>query len=688
MLRAFILLMCLAPAADFSAAVASAADIQPQLNQLAKGDWIEQTQALEQLARIGDKAAVAAIRQKLLDSKTSAYLRGRALVALARLDGDAVANDAQAFAGSQDTRLRAATAEAYGYGTKEESSQAVAKGPLTILLKDKDPKVATAALVSWAKLYGKDAWAVVDPATKSLTTLPTNSPPELAWKFLSAMQALVYTGTPDAHERIDAFFNRFECHQQFGEPMLRGLVTTGRPSGMAMALRNIYKWTFHIRKPEGSFPRGRMLRSSDSVHQGLFAAIQRQGPKSVQAVLAILLQSTNPRDLELGCIVAAQLMPSPATGDLLLKACGESQDAYVEHRCVQALMEPAMEPARFASYFTKVLGSKHASSRIAAIDALVLCPDVNRYEAYAGIVEKGDAPEVLTAALEQLLSAPAKHLPREQIGAYFATAMADKDATVRNAATKLFKQAATRRDYPAVASDWESLLHSKDLQVRGTARKTIAMIASDDAQTELARNDGYLTEWQVLGTFRGETLARRTIAYPPETELDFSKTYQAEGIYVIPSEDKKIPPTREIRTRTIAWQKGTVTTVEGLLRVNYFVTPPTRQAIAYAAATVTPKTPGEAIIWVEGVQRQYLWLNGAKAIAPEPQVPKDKYLWLEKYPWRHHKGGTSGVRATYKVTLKPGPNQILIKAIYRGSTEWEFRVRVLGIDGSPLEVQQ
>ncbi len=307
---------------------------------------------------------------------------------------------------------------------------------------------------------------------------------------------------------------------------------------------------------------------------------------------------------------------------------------------------------------------------------------------YAGIVEKGDAPEVLTAALEQLLSAPAKHLPREQIGAYFATAMADKDATVRNAATKLFKQAATRRDYPAVASDWESLLHSKDLQVRGTARKTIAMIASDDAQTELARNDGYLTEWQVLGTFRGETLARRTIAYPPETELDFSKTYQAEGIYVIPSEDKKIPPKREIRTRTIAWQKGTVTTVEGLLRVNYFVTPPTRQAIAYAAATVTPKTPGEAIIWVEGVQRQYLWLNGAKAIAPEPQVPKDKYLWLEKYPWRHHKGGTSGVRATYKVTLKPGPNQILIKAIYRGSTEWEFRVRVLGIDGSPLEVQQ
>ena len=687
MLRAFILLMCLALTADFSAPVASAADIQPQLYQLAKGDWIQQTQALEQLARIGDKAAVAAIRQKLLDSKTSAYLRGRALVALARLDGDAIAKDVQTLSRSQDPLLRGSAAEAYGY-----SSQAVAKGPLTELLKDKDPKVATAALVSWSRLYGKDAWAVVDPATESLTDpkLSRNALGDLRWKLVPAMHALVYTGTSDAHERIDAIYKPFFLDLHFGEPLLRGLATSGRPDGLAMALRYLHKTTTRTRGAEDSFPRGRLSRPSDPVYQGLFAAIRAQGPKSVQAVLAILLQSTEPHDLELGCIVAAQLMPSPATGTMLLKACGETEDAYVEHRCVQALMEPAMQPSRYASYFTKALGSKHASSRIAAIDALMLCPDVNRYEAYAGIVEKGDAPEVLTAALEQLLSAPAKHVPRERIGEYFATVMGDKDVNVRNAAAKLFKQAATRHDYPAVAKAWEPLLHSKDLRVRGTARKTIATIASDDAQTELARNDGYLTEWQVLGTFRGETLARRLSAYPPETELDFSKTYKAEGIYDIPSKDNQEPPTREIRTRTIAWQQGTVTNVEGLLRVNFFVTPPSRYAVAYAAATVTPTTPGEAIIWVEGVETQHLWLNGAKAIAPKPEVPssEDRYLWLEKYPWRHHKGGTSGVRATYEVTLKSGPNQILIKALNKTSTEWEFRVRVLGIDGSPLEVQQ
>ena len=684
MLRASILLMCLALTADFSAPVASAADIQPQLNQLAKGDWIQQTQALDQLVRIGDKAAVVAIRQKLLDSKTSVYLRGRALVALARLDGDAIAKDVQTLSRSQDQLLRGSAAEAYGY-----SSQAVAKGPLTELLKDKDPKVATAALVSWAKLYGKDAWALVDPATKSLTTLPITAPPDHALRFLPAMHALVYTGTTDAHERIDAICNRFVHHQQFGEPLLRGLTTTGRPSGLAMALRNVYKSTLQNRSPEDSFPRGPLLRSSNQVHPGLFATIQRQGPKSVQATLGILLQSTDPHDLEVACILAAQLMPSPETGTMLLKACGESEDAYVEHRCVQALMEPAMQPTRYATYFKKVLGSEHASSRIAAIDALVLCPDVNRYEAYAGIVEKGDAPAVLTAALKQLLSAPAKHVPRERIGVYFATALADKKATVRNAAAKLFKQAATGRDYPAVAKAWEPLLNSKDIRVREIARKAIGSIAPGDAQTELARNDGYLTEWQVLGTFRGESLARRITAYPPETELDFDKTYQAEGIFIVPNKDNKIPAKHEIRTRTIAWQKGTVASVYGLLRVNYFVSPPSRYAVAYAAATVTPKTPGEAIIWVEGVETQHLWFNGAKAIAPKPQTPsnEDQYLWHETFPWRH-RYGSGATRATYKVTLKPGPNQILIKTLNKKSTEWEFRVRVLGTDGSPLEVQQ
>ena len=685
MLRASILLMCLALTADFSAPVASAADIQPQLNQLTEGDWILQTQALDQLARAGNKAATAAIRQKMLDSKTSAYVRGRALVTLARLDGGAVAKDAQAFAKSQDPHLRAAAAEAYGY-----SSQAVAKGPLTELLKDNDPKVATAALVGWARTYGKDAWAVVDPATESLadTKIPTNALPDITWKLVPAMHALVYTGTPDAHERIDAICNRFFHDRRFREPLLRGLATSGRPSGLAMALRHLHKSTTRDRKPEASFPRGQLLRSSEPVYQGLFASVRAQGSKSVQATLGVLLQSTDPHDLELACIVAAQLMPSAATGDLLLKACGESEDAYVEHRCVQALMEPAMQPTRYASYFKKVLGSEHASSRIAAIDALVLCPDVNRYEAYAGIVEKGDAPAVLTAALEQLLSAPAKHVPRERIGAYLATAMADKDATVRNAAAKLFKQAATKRDYAAVAKVWEPLLNSKDIRVRETARKAIATIAPEDALTELARNDGYLTEWQVLGTFRGESLARRTTAYPPETELDFSKTYQAEGIYAIPSEDNKEESTDEIRTRTIAWQKGAVTSVYGLLRVNYFVKPPTRQTIAYAAATVTPKRPGEAIIWVEGVESQYLWFNGSKVIAPKPQAPsnEDLYLWLDKFPWRHRMG-LGATRAIYKVTLKPGPNQILIKAHNKKSTEWEFRVRVLGTDGSPLEVQ-
>ena len=694
MLRVFVLVTCLALTADFSALPANGGDIQTPLEQLTKGDWIMQAQALEELARIGDKSSVPAIRQLLHNRQTSVYVRRRALVALARLDRDAVARDAKAFVGDSDSRLRTAAAEAYGYG-----DASVAKAPLGNLLKDKDQKVATAAVVSWAKLYGKDAWAVVDPATESLADpkLSPKAQQDLTWKFIPAMHALVYTGAPDAYARIDAIYKRVLRDSRFREPMMRGLATSGRPSALTMALRYLHKETAQNRnkvtkqnrKPADSFPRGRRLRSSDPVSQGLFAAIRGLGPEAVEAMVRTLLKSKAPQDLEIACALAAQLIPSPKTGDLLLKVCGESANAYVEHRCVGALMEPAMQPARYATYFKKVLESKHASSRIAGLDALVLCPDVNRYEAYSGIVEKGDDPAVLTAALEQLLSAPAKHVPRERIAAYLATAIADKDAKVRNAAAKLFQQAASKRDYPAVAKVWESLLHSKDIRVRETARKAIATIAPDDAQTELARNDGYLTEWRVLGTFIGGESLEKTPAYPPETELDFEKTYRAEGIFIVRNKNNKIPTKREKRTRTVAWRKGSVTTVNGLLRVNYFVSPPTRKTVAYAVATVTPKTPGQAIIWVEGVERQQLWFNGAPAITPKPKVPskEDQYLWLDDFHWHHHYG-SGATRATYKVTLKPGANQILIKTLNIGSIEWKFRVRVLNTDGSPLEVQQ
>jgi len=681
MVRVFVLVVCLALAANFSALPANGGDIQTPLEQLAKGDWIMQTQAIEELARMGDKSSVPAIRQLLNNRQTSVYVRRRALVALVRLDRGAAARDVKALAGDNDPRLRAAAAEAYGCG-----DASVAKAPLGNLLKDKDQKVATAAVVSWAKLYGKDGWAVVDPATQALANHKLSA--DLTWKLIPAMLALAHTGCPEAHARIDTVYKAMARSRDRSELVLRGLVTSGETSALVIALRYAYRHNTEKRKPDG-LPRGPLHIPNDPVYLGITTAIRRHGPEVVEKTVRTLAQSQETKDLELACVLGAQLTPSPKTGDLLLKACGESQDIYVGHTCAGALMQPAMQPARYQAYFTKLLKSKHAALRIIAIDALALCPDVNRYQAYSGIVEKGDEPEVLVAALEQLVSAPGKHVPKQRIGAYLTNAMVDKHVKVRNAAVALFKQAASKRDYPSVARDWESMVYGKNLQVRQTARQAIASIAPEDVQTELARNDGYLTQWRVLGTFLGGETLEKTPAYPPETEIDFDKTYQADGIFIT-RRKKSDPPIPKKRTRTVAWRKGSVTAVNGLLRVNYFVSPPTRKTVAYAVATVTPKTPGRAIIWVEGVARQQLWFNGAKVTAPKPQAPspKDRYLWPQKYIWNAGRFGSGATRAIYKVTLKPGPNQILIKSLNIKAPEWEFRVRVLGIDGSPLEMQQ
>ena len=67
-------------------------------------------------------------------------------------------------------------------------------------------------------------------------------------------------------------------------------------------------------------------------------------------------------------------------------------------------------------------------------------------------------------------------------------------------------------------------------------------------------------------------------------------------------------------------------------------------------------------------------------------VPRDLYLWPVHSPWRHRLIPCGG-RATYKVTLKAGPNQILIKTLNLKQEMWDVRVRVLNPDGTPLEVQ-
>jgi hypothetical protein len=348
-----------------------------------------------------------------------------------------------------------------------------------------------------------------------------------------------------------------------------------------------------------------------------------------------------------------------------------------------------MQPERYQAYFTRLLKSEQSSSRIAGIDGLAACPKVNRFEAYSEIMQEEDSNEVLKAALYQLISVPVEQAAGQKIGTYLYKAMSSKSSKehdTRHAASTLFKKIAAKRDYADVAKAWETLLHNKSLQIRPSARRAIASIATEDDQVKLARSDGYVTRWQVIGTFIGGETLKKTPAYPPETELDFSKTYEAEGIYIVKNKNNKIPPTHEKRVRTIEWLKGNVATIDGFLPVHYFVSPPRKGAVAYAAATVNSKTSGEAIIQVDSLDGQSLWVNGALVVPKRIKGNTSMYLWPQVHPWRLHKGGTVCVRDVYKVTLKEGPNQILLKTLNLNQKVWDFRVRVLNPDGSPLEV--
>ena len=83
-----------------------------RIQQLRETDWILRSAALDYLARHRVSAARKPIREILADRAAEPWLRGRALVAIARIEGPAARDDVLRFAKHGDSKLRGAAAEA------------------------------------------------------------------------------------------------------------------------------------------------------------------------------------------------------------------------------------------------------------------------------------------------------------------------------------------------------------------------------------------------------------------------------------------------------------------------------------------------------------------------------------------------------------------------------------------------
>jgi hypothetical protein len=230
--------------------------------------------------------------------------------------------------------------------------------------------------------------------------------------------------------------------------------------------------------------------------------------------------------------------------------------------------------------------------------------------------------------------------------------------------------------YDAIAAELTDIEASTDekntlarLQILFRDARNLDQIKNIKAQLEelgqeidLARHMGFVTTWRVIGTFDNTNKAGYDVAYPPESEIDLTATYDGKD-------------------GQAAWRDMPTTTDDeyGKIDLNEVVGAK-KGAIAYAFAAVEAPKSRTAVVRYASPNATKLWVNG--------QLAADNEVY--------HAGGVVDQYAA-PVVLSAGTNQLLLKVCQNEQTEpwaqdWNFQLRVtdeLGgaIDVAPAEVK-
>ena len=173
---------------------------------------------------------------------------------------------------------------------------------------------------------------------------------------------------------------------------------------------------------------------------------------------------------------------------------------------------------------------------------------------------------------------------------------------------------------------------------------------------ELAKHFGYVTDWQVIGPFDNTGGKGLDVVYPPEEQIDFSKTFSGkEG--------------------EVAWKEyhSDHTKFEklGLVDFNKLVDEQ-KEVVAYAAATFVADSGQQAQCRFGSKNATKLWVNG-KLVATNRVYHSGFYFDQYVAP----------------IQLRAGKNQILIKVCQNEQTQswardWGLQLRVTDMLGGAI----
>ena len=468
-------------------------DIDDALAELAKADqtdWIIQYRAISRLGRWKVKRAEATLR-KILTGTSHPWTRGRALVALAEIFADKVLPDAIRYAKDPKPPMRAAAVEAIGMiGSAKGDSVVIAA------LNDKAPTVRHQAVLALARLRKAKAWPLIKPLLKdrdvkmirhvaqALVNIPT----------VESRKTLIALLThPDADVRLQAARAMRVLHDPAAITPLLGLMASDR------------------------------ARSVQIEAERSLASYQR--PVLSKHMLASLRSETSTETYR-GALKLLAAGPDRESCDAAAALVAEKPGRYEKVLKEILAFLVSVEPDRYGPTFIKYLDHKDYNVRAQAVIGLGKCKKVDHFTVLKDRLS--DKQGIVRTRAFAALTAATKGAPTGGILAYLDAPLRARDSRTFMLAMDLVSERITQKEMSKGLGAVEPVLAGSDRYRRQLAVRSLTKKADDKARTIVARAQGYISEWNLLGPFPNDENNRGFDAvYPPEIEVDFKKEYAA-----------------------------------------------------------------------------------------------------------------------------------------------------------------
>ncbi|MBA73151.1 MAG: hypothetical protein CMO73_10795 [Verrucomicrobiales bacterium] len=604
------------------------------LQQLNEEDWILKAEALHYLSENKVQEALEKILEITKDEDERPWIRSKALAAYCKIQNNQdIPQILSTFASSPDHVLREGAAESAGLVQGKRGAEILLK-----LSTDKIKPVQFRALASYSRIMGEDAWPLVQKMTESV-------PDEL---IPLAAESLALIGNKDALERLD----QLTVSTTNVRALIESLDRSRSPKTVPVLLDLLEKTS-----------------ADDANFDYIISSLSRNDNEVLSSSLRDLIRTGRDSAIFAASRVITILFQDPDLGKELLSALKDSSEPETLEAVMIALGSKEMNPDSNKNFFITHLKHEMPEIKILSIRCLSHCTEANLYNLLKETIKDSEG-SVSIAAINALMEAPIEDAPTGALVSYLEDVLVNTDDVIRKAAFELLGHAGNADDFePALAMLGEAL-SGTDTVRREAVAEALGSIAPENGVANVARRQGYISNWMVLGTFLNDK-EHKAFAneLEPEKNIDFEKTYPSTYVWALQGNQRR--DGEKPIEREIGWSEAGVNKTNGMLMMGPLLPPPGTFSIAYAVSDFNSEKDQELFLSLDGDDAFKVWLNGEKIseqIAP--------YL---------HRQSCVASQGNIKIKLKKGKNRILVKSA-NIEHEWWVRARITDADNRPVEL--